>query len=555
MKITKATFLLASLLVIFTACEDMLETNSNRLVFENDYVINDPNEAFYALSGVMAEMQAIGDRYVLLGELRGDLMTVSEQSSVALQEINRFQVSEDNEYADKYAYYSIINNCNYILQRMDTNLVMHTQKVMLPAYVQAKVIRAWTYFPLVQIFGKAHYIDAPVLDLNASLASYPIVGLDEMVDKLIQELLPYADVQAPSSEQTPFPFLSANLMLADFYLFKNDYKIAAQRYYAEIYNQQAVISTGYLSRWHDNTWRVSDINHRYSYRGEELTSILFRSGARYPHSRLVSLTMNNQASLLPAQQYVDFMNTSVYIHTAQPNINSTISTWREGDLRGCIRSQYLESPNAFGYINTALSEMPVISKFFNVGDISSDGFDPNNPYLEDELVYLTRVPLYRTPHLYLRLAEALNRDGKPTLAFAVLKYGLNYTTLHNPLFVNPDELNDPYTVFDLDMFSSNVGTAMRGRGYGIYRDQSVFVIPDQTVLPEKQDSINWVELRILEEMSAETAFEGNRFFDLLRVSRRRPNHPEFMADKVAIKYQDAVAAKAELMDLNRWFLP
>ena len=555
MKIIKAIFLSVSLMVMLTACEGILDTDSNRLVFEDDYVIDDPNEAFYALSGVMAEMQAIGDRYVLLGELRGDLMTASEQASVALQEINRFQVSEDNEYVDKYAYYSIINNCNYILQRMDTNLVMHTQKVMLPAYVQAKVIRAWTYFQLVQIFGKAHYIDAPILDLNASLASYPVVGLDEMVDKLILELLPYSDVQEPNSEQIPYPFISANLMLADLYLFKNDYKIAAQRYYTEIYNRQALITTTFLSRWHDNTWRDSDIGHQLSYERESFTDILFRSEARYPHSRLVGLTMNTQASILPAQQYVDFMNTSVYVHTTQPNINSSISTWREGDLRGCVRSQYVESFNAFGYVNTAISETPVISKFYNAGDFTTDGFDPNNDYIRNELVYLTAIPLYRTPHLYLRLAEALNRDGKPTLAFAVLKYGLNYTTLHNPLFVNPDELNDPYTVFDLDMFSSNVGTAMRGRGYGIYRDQSIFAIPDQTVLPEKQDSINWVELRILEEMSAETAFEGNRFFDLLRVSRRRPNHPEFMADKVAAKYQDAAAIKAELMDINRWFLP
>jgi hypothetical protein len=555
MKIMKTIFLSASLLVTFTACEDMLDANSDRLVFEEDYVINDPNEAFYALSGVMAEMQAIGDRYVLLGELRGDLMTASEQASVALQEINKFRVSKENEYADKHAYYNIINNCNYILQRMDTSLVLHAQKVMLPAYAQAKAIRAWTYFQMVQIFGKAHYIDKPILDLNASLAAYPVVGLDEMADKLIQDLLPYSDVQAPSSEQAPYPFISTNLMLADLYLYKNDYKIAAQRYYTEIYNLQAIITTSFLSRWFDNTWRGCETYHNWSYSGEAFTGIEFRSQARYPHSRLVNLTVNTHASILPAQQYVDFMNTSIYILTTQANITSPISTWREGDLRGCIKSQYIESSDAFGYINTALSDMPVISKFYIASSFSDDGFDPDNGYIENQLVYLPLIMTYRYPHLYLRLAEALNRDGKPTLAFAVLKYGLNYTTLHNPLFVNPDELNEPYAKFDLEIFAPNVGTAMRGRGYGIYRDQSVFVIPGQDVLPEKQDSIDWVELRILEEMSAETAFEGNRFFDLLRISRRRPNHPEFMAGKVASKYEDAAAMKAELMDINHWFLP
>jgi len=42
---------------------------------------------------------------------------------------------------------------------------------------------------------------------------------------------------------------------------------------------------------------------------------------------------------------------------------------------------------------------------------------------------------------------------------------------------------------------------------------------------------------------------------LLRVSRRRPNHPEFMAEKVAAKYPNSDAMKAKLMNPAVWFLP
>ena len=55
-------------------------------------------------------------------------------------------------------------------------------------------------------------------------------------------------------------------------------------------------------------------------------------------------------------------------------------------------------------------------------------------------------------------------------------------------------------------------------------------------------------------MAAETAYEGNRFFDLLRISHHRADHPAFMAEKVAVKYENSEAMKSKLMDINAWFL-
>jgi hypothetical protein len=165
------------------------------------------------------------------------------------------------------------------------------------------------------------------------------------------------------------------------------------------------------------------------------------------------------------------------------------------------------------------------------------------------------IPVYRTPHLYLRFAEALNRSGKPTLAFAVLKYGLTYANVSDSITgkVNPNELGETFTRFPrATFFDSNRSMAARGRGSGIPIDTTFFIIPD---LATKQDSILWVEDRILEELAAETPFEGNRFFDLLRVSSRRANHPEYMAEKVSAKYPDKDAMKAKLMNPEIWFLP
>ena len=104
------------------------------------------------------------------------------------------------------------------------------------------------------------------------------------------------------------------------------------------------------------------------------------------------------------------------------------------------------------------------------------GSDPENEALGG--LYLQRtLPLYRVSHVYLRLAEALNRLEKPTMAFAVLKYGLNATTLENPNRVKQSERKgEIYTDFTEDIFADNVGTATRGRGNGIPYDNEFYII-------------------------------------------------------------------------------
>jgi hypothetical protein len=199
-------------------------------------------------------------------------------------------------------------------------------------------------------------------------------------------------------------------------------------------------------------------------------------------------------------------------------------------------------------------ETPVIYKYYSASFTTGSGSDPGNALLTKDglLAYLSAIPVYRHPHLYLRFAEAINRSGKPTLAFAVLKYGLNSANINDTTKVKASETGQ-YN-FQLGDFDENVPMAARGRGYGVSMDTTFRIPKFQDSVNPRQDSILWVEDRILEELSAETAFEGNRFFDLLRISRRRDNHPEFMANKVVAKYDDPEAMKTRLMSLENWFL-
>ena len=74
------------------------------------------------------------------------------------------------------------------------------------------------------------------------------------------------------------------------------------------------------------------------------------------------------------------------------------------------------------------------------------------------------------------------------------------------------------------------------------------------------DSIAQVEVGLSEEQALETAFEGTRWPDLLRIAIRR-NDPSFLADKVYNKLIKSPAsaglasqARSKLLSRN-WYLP
>ena len=555
------------LLFSATSCEDMLSTDSDRLSFEENNTLNNPNDPFYMIAGILREVQKVGDRYVVMGELRGDLMLTSQNASVSLKEVNDFQVSQGNDYLDKRDFYNIINHCNYAIERMDTSIFISNEKVMMPAFAAIKAIRAWTYMQLGLTYGSAIYIEKPILDLESSLATYPTKDLDALLEALVADILPYADVRLPSGNSVPNIFVPIKALLGDIYLYQGKYPQAAEMYYGLIDLTQGYgtfITDNFVNRWTTASNDGVSIGNVLSYRGEAAVFINYsdESGESDPkdlHSRLVGMTYKGNASLLPANSFIESMAAALYYYQGSGG-TTTIS---EGDLRGIIQNRYFNLPSAYGYISleNSTESMFLITKFYhNAFGGSSSGYDPNNNLIEGGLVQLDKIAVLRNVHIYLRYAEAVNRMGKPTLAFAVLKHGLKRATLYDEIDVkvNPKELvsGEPFIDFQNPVFDSNVGTASRGRGLNISVPASTYVIPDFTASATSfQDSINWVEERILEEMAAETSFEGNRFFDLLRVSKRRANHPAFMADMVSRKYDNAAAMRARLStDINVWFV-
>ncbi len=542
-----------------TSCEDLLDTSSNGYVFDKDHTLNSANDSLYSVMGILTQLQPLGERYVAFGEMRGDLVSVPSTAPVAYQNLNNFNALADDEVlGSKRDYYSVINNCNIALARMDTTITEHGTQVMLPEYVAIRTIRDWTLLQLGLVYGNASYTDKPILNVEDAEKEYAAVGLDELVTKLIADLEPFAGRQTPNygtidGQSSGQFFIKPALLLADLYLYNGNYEQAAAMYYKVIKDGGYYMSYENSNRWTTSVRTESVRSHYNTYSTEVVAQIPYASDAKKYHPNLVNLTYSDTPGMIPAQWFINEMNAAQHFHIDRLGITN-ISGYLEGDLRGMlINREGVTESSAFGNVSTGMQSTEcLITKFALNGASYTSVINPDNALMEDGAVLSRFVSLYRIPHIYLRYAEAVNRAGKPSLAFAVLKYGLRSEILEDETKVDPDELADnvEWTNFTDPMFDSNYGSAMRGRGLGIAVEQANYVLP---VAEDKNDVIEWVEERILEELAAETCFEGNRFFDLLRISRHRADHPQFMAKRIARRFENPAQIESKLSDIsNLW---
>ena len=559
-----------------SSCSDLLDQDSSHVSFTDKKHFNEAGDTIYGLTGVMQKLQTLGDRTVLLGELRGDLVTVTDAADADLREIASFDVSDDNEYNSPKDYYAVINNCNFFISKADTTVKDNRgNSFFLREYAAVKAVRAWTYLQLVINYGHVPFVTTPILSKEEADAQYPVKGIREICDYFISDLKPLADVERPDLKtvgtvDSRFIYFPVNLLLGDLNLWAGHYDEAALAYYRYIATANG--SNSYYPimnqgvRWRNNNWTSTSYyggygssfgNETWDENRDLITMIpgdSLPSQGNYSQLRNVfnSTSANSyHASVTPSKALTSLSaaQSNCIISSDRSHDIYYAPTGLDNNMSGDLRLQAV--CNTYSYSeNGNVSQMQSISK------------------------YLTRnVHVYRRTMVYLRLAEALNLAGYPHFAYQILARGVNNevinqyvlpycTTEAEQEFVRrfdfPVTANSGYRVFDIDNMDSpynTIGIHSRGSGWACYNQN--YQMPDNAELTGeelKQWQMDKVDEMIMDENALECAFEGTRYYDLLRTALRK-NNPSYLADKIAKRNADGDSGvKTDLTQMQNLFL-
>lgn len=544
----------------FTSCT---EADSDLVAFVEDNNLDMPTDTVNSLIGIIGKLQQIADRTVLLGELRGDLTSLTEHATLDLQAIANFTADATNPYNSARDYYAVIQNCNYFLAYADTTLVKQGRRVFEKEYAAVKSYRAWTYLQLAINYGSVPFYTKPLLaEKDAQPSLFPFYDVTQIANYFIDDLAPYVDTDYPAYGSIGNMFssdfyLPVRVVLGDLCLWAGRYREAA-KYYHDFLTKQGDTHPTYASTIEWGTFEFNSIMDSYasqfSTSYSETLSIIPMETSEYDGtvSRLNdifnSTERNNyyyQAThstaydeLSQSQQYTLVYNDPVTLLPDTVYASDTIhyeSDMYRGDLRMSSIYRLRTQPTA----STTQSSLRQTCQKYRVS-----GTDK----------FLSYVCLYRVQYVYLRFAEALNRAGFPQSAFAVLKYGLWKDNIEK--YISEAERTEAGDLlsFNQYVFLRENTLGIHSRGCGSANADSTYVIPQ---LATKADSILYVEDRICDEMALETAAEGQRFPDLMRLAMHR-NDPTFLAAKVARRNGAAnVDTKlyTRLSTKNNWYLP
>ena len=546
--------------LVLTACSDMLSTESEMVEFEKDNTLNHPTDSVYSVLGIIGKMQIIADRTVLLGEVRADLMETTEAASADLKRIANFQFSEQNKYNTISDYYAVINNCNYFIANVDTALQRRGRNIFQYEYAAVKAFRAWTYLQLAQIYGAVPLVLTPVMtELEAQRAmEQERKGIMDICQYFINDLTPYAEVDLPrfgdinGMESQRF-FIPMRALLGDLCLWAGQYQEAARCYHNYLTEKKNPILLNYTNRiqWNNISEFVRPIDSYSTTNTQEVISYIpmeqrVFDGVVSDLPNIFNSTEENRfyfqlepsiamRQLSAAQTYCLENKTATQTDTIYVPKNGLSQEILVGDLR--LYSNYKSSSvvrDAYSEYGTANQTIQKISRQF--------------------------VPTYRKSMVYLRYAEALNRAGFPQSAFTILKYGMCQENVLAHVDSIEQKRAGELIAFDANVFTKEQTIGIHSMGSGDTQDNAFYILPEpSTPLASRQDTIDYqiplVEDFIVNEMALEGAFEGYRFYDLMRVSLRR-NDPSYLATPISLR----LGIKDEslftlLMDTKNWYLP
>lgn len=571
-------------IIAFVSCKKSFEVQPETFLTPTNMYRN-VYDADAAVLGLYGKFMGLAKQYVILNELRGDLMEVTLNADDTLRQINEHNIQSGNPYASPRPFYSLINDCNDLLKNF--NIMLANNKFKLTEYQQrysdVGALRSWLYLQLGIHFGQVPYVTDALENVDAvkDKTKYPLLPFNQLLDSLIsftQKLpyqLPYPAgsnlmLTAVDGNNTEAFFVEKNGLMGDLNLWRGNYTAAASYY------RLLMESTGYTDNSVTNTGGNQYFQQfRQAYASVTDNNDLCVGYIRYKESDMGSLIDNNSqgwrsifargqdalfyqqhiwvlpfsSSFAPVNPFVDLFSNNGGRYQVMPSQKAK-DNWNSQ-----MQSNGFPFDARGNFTWRTINGQPVIVKYlYNYLDQTS--LLPTNLLTKNGQWFLSR-----SADIHLRFSEAANRDGRHKLAFALVNNGLTADTTYGPHGAT-DVTNFDNTLYDAFPynFDARYGTYPYFRG-PYYRSAGIRGCARVNVIgvPVGQDSTLTIENTILNEGALELAYEGYRWPDLLRIALRR-NDPTIIANAIYAKLNkdgnpNAAAVQSKLMNPTNWYLP
>ena len=591
-----ATLLAVFSLGLMTSCEDMFDIQSNRVVYDHD--INSTADSVYSTLGVLQGMRKIADRYVILGEVRGDMAMINELSAkTSIRNLANFNFDDDNEYLNVRDYYAVINNCNYALAKMDTTLAINNQRVMMDEYVALQGIRAWTYLQLAINYGDVYFYTDPVISESdvERVKSEGKKDIKVIAEGLAPQLIPYLDYDLPSWSWASNVYPVLRLVLADLYLWSGDYENATK--YLEEYfmkNKKFSYSKGDDNGTEVQPGYVSLGGALMSWNGEEnsgtskasvdpvASAELYtsRSVNNRGYENLAYITMEASGETGIASELLDLFLSGDNTHALYPS-----AYWKS--LTASQKIFKLEKKNDKKTLKISDNVYDMRKEpYFSTLNISSEDGNEEGESFDVYIKHIgTQINIYRRSIACLRWAEAMNalaRQRYEVAADSAQKAEARQLAVNSfyllkdaskVFFPDSSDVQKKFARMNEEVQADYVGIHARGAGDVAY--DTLYYVLKPKVIGEKlygdsvaltfNDTIEYIDNLIIDELALESTLEGNRFGDLVRFAKRRQvwgdgDYRDFLALRVASRSgeinMETLSLYSKLSSSEEfWYLP
>jgi hypothetical protein len=415
--------------------------------YQNVYDVN------AAVIGIYGQFMGLAEQYVVLNELRGDLMETTANADKNLLEISQHNVTLGNPWADPRPFYKVIINCNDVLYNLNQMLAANkiNQDDYNQRYSDIGALRSFLYLQLGMHFGNVPYVTDPIANLNdlKDASKFPKLPFKTLIDKLVTFVaaLPYLDPYATSTTTTSSPstslittadsyltrynFIDKHCLLGDLYLWQGiNYTEAARQFriVMEYQTNNASINISYptykipfadVTANNDLTVgylrnRTSDINTLINNNTQGWRSIFARpQDALYATEWIWAMTFDSNFE--PVDPFIDLFSNQGGSYLVKPS-QTAINYWNSQKQ---VNGFPYDQRGNFTY--RVINGQPVIVKYLYYY-LDGNSFAPIKILTQNGKWFL-----YRAETLHLHFAEAANRDGRGKLAFALLNYGIGTT--------------------------------------------------------------------------------------------------------------------------------